>query len=104
MKKIEAIIQPQQVEAVMEGLAEVGIFRLTVQDARGLGPASDDAGETGLLRKVKLLIAVEDGQAEMTAKAVQGATGEGETRARVTVLPLEDVIRIRTGERGSEAL
>lgn len=99
---VEAIIQPHQVEAVMEGLAEVGIFRLTVQDSLGLAHASDRSDAAALLRKVKLLIAVEDNQADAAAQAVRGAAGD--TPARVTLLPLEDVVRIRTGERGSEAV
>jgi len=115
MKLIIAIIQPHRLEAVKAALAEVEVFRLTVMDVQGFGR---QRGQTevyrgheftvNLLRKVQLMIAVNDEFLEPTIEAVirGGRTGEeGEVGdGKIFVLPLEDCIRIRTGERGGQAI
>lgn len=115
MKLIVAIIQPNRLEAVKAALAEVEVFRLTVMDVQGFGR---QRGQTevyrgheftvNLLRKVQLMIAVNEEFLEPTIDAViqGGRTGEkGEIGdGKIFVLPLEDCIRIRTGERGGEAI
>ncbi|HUT11874.1 MAG TPA: P-II family nitrogen regulator [Thermoguttaceae bacterium] len=115
MKLIIAIIQPNRLEAVKAALAEVEVFRLTVMDVQGFGR---QRGQTevyrgheftmNLLRKVQLMIAVNEEFLEPAIGAViQGSrTGEeGEVGdGKIFVLPLEDCIRIRTGERGSPAI
>jgi nitrogen regulatory protein P-II 1 len=115
MKLIIAIIQPSKLEAVKTALTEVEVFRLTVMDCQGFGRQK---GQTevyrgrefavNLLRKVQLQIAVNDEFVEPTVNAVLkgGRTGEkGEIGdGKIFVLPLEDCIRIRTGERGREAI
>ena len=115
MKLIVAIIQPNRLEAVKAALAEVEVFRLTVMDVQGFGR---QRGHTevyrgheftvNLLRKVQLMIAVNDEFLEPTVEAVikGGRTGEdGEIGdGKIFVLPLEDCVRIRTGERGGEAI
>ena len=115
MKLIIAVIQPNRLEAVKQALAEVEVFRLTVMDVQGFGR---QRGQTeiyrgheftvNLLRKVQLMIAVNDEFLEPTIEAVVGAgrSGpEGEIGdGKIFVLPLEDCIRIRTGERGGEAI
>ncbi|MBY0587348.1 P-II family nitrogen regulator [bacterium] len=115
MKLIIAIIQPSKLEAVKEALAQVEVFRLTVMDAQGFGRQKGyteiyrGREFTGnLLRKVELQIAVNDDFLERTVHAIieagrtgdQGKVGDG----KIFVLPIEDCIRIRTGERGPEAI
>lgn len=115
MKLIIAIIQPSKLEAVKEALAQVEVFRLTVMDVQGFGR---QRGHTeiyrgreftvNLLRKVEIQIAVNDDFLEKTVEAIieagrsgdQGRVGDG----KIFVLPIEDCIRIRTGERGPEAI
>ena len=115
MKLIIAIIQPSRLEAVKAALSEVEVFRLTIMDVQGFGRQKGHAEvfrghevAVNLLRKVQLQIAVNDEFVEPTIEAIikggrTGKTGEiGD--GKVFVLPLEDCIRIRTGERGQEAI
>jgi len=115
MKLIMAVIQPHRLEAVKQALAEVEVFRLTVMDVQGFGRERAQAEvyrghelSVNLSRKVQLLIAVNDNFVEPTINAIlkggrTGPTGEiGD--GKIFVLPLEDCIRIRTGERGGEAI
>ena len=115
MKLIIAIIQPDRLEAVKQALAEVEVFRLTVMDVQGFGRQRGHAEvyrghelSMNLVRKVQLMIAVNDAFLEVTVAAIQkggrsGPTGElGD--GKIFVLPLEDCVRIRTGERGGEAI
>lgn len=115
MKLILAIIQPNKLEAVKDALSEVEVVRLTVLDCQGFGRQKGQAElyrgkEIGvnLLRKVQLQIAVNEDFVQPTIDAiVQGAkTGEtGEIGdGKIFVLPLEDCVRIRTGERGGDAI
>ena len=115
MKLIVAVIQPSRLQAVKDALSEVEVFRLTVSDVQGFG---QQKGHTevyrghehtvDLLRKVKLEIAVNEDFVEPTVEAIirvgrtsgEGKIGDG----KIFILPLEDVIRIRTGERGPEAI
>jgi nitrogen regulatory protein P-II 1 len=112
MKKIEAIIKPFKLDDVKEALAEADISRITVSEVKGHGRQQ---GHTELYRgneyvveylpKIKIEIVVND---EFVDKAIEaiikgaktGKIGDG----KIFVLPVEDVIRIRTGERGSEAV
>jgi nitrogen regulatory protein P-II 1 len=115
MKLIIAIIQPHRLEAVKQALAEVEVFRLTVMDVQGFGRQRGHSEayrghefSVDLLRKVQLMIAVNDNFVEPTIGALvrggrTGPTGEiGD--GKIFVLPLDDCIRIRTGERGGEAI
>ncbi len=115
MKLIIAIIQPSRLEAVKAALTDVEVFRLTVMDCQGFGRQK---GQTevyrgheftvNLLRKVQLQIAVNDDFVEPTVDAIirggrsgeKGVIGDG----KIFVLPMDDCIRIRTGERGNEAI
>ncbi len=114
MKLIIAIVQPSRLEAVKEALTEVEVFRLTVLDCQGFGRQKGrlssrnvDAG-VQLLRKVQLQIAVNDEFVEPTVSAILSAAKSGEKGqigdGKVFVLPMDDCIRIRTGERGTEAI
>ncbi len=114
MKLVIAIVPPDRLEAVKAALAEAEVFRLTVIDVQGSGrdqlAASSRTGDvaSGLFRKVQLMIGVNDEFVEPTVNAIMrackssvpGQTGNG----KIFVLPLEDCIRIRTGERGPSAI
>lgn len=115
MKLIIAIIQPSKLEAVKEKLTEVEVVRLTVLDCQGFGKQKGHTEvyrghefTVNLLRKVQLQIAVNDEFVEPTIQAIiaGGRTGEkGEIGdGKIFVLPMEDCIRIRTGEHGPEAI
>ena len=115
MKLIIAIIQPSKLEAVKEALTAVEVFRLTVMDCQGFGRQKGQSEayrghefSVNLVRKVQLQIAVNDNFVEPTVNAImeagrtgpEGRIGDG----KIFILPLEDCIRIRTAERGPEAI
>jgi nitrogen regulatory protein P-II 1 len=115
MKLIIAIIQPSKLEAVKESLSHVEVFRLTVTEVQGFGRQKGytevyRGTETtvNLLRKIELQIAVNDDFVEPTVEAIiqagrtgaEGKIGDG----KIFILPLDECIRIRTGERGPEAI
>ena len=115
MKLIIAIIQPSKLESVKEALTKVEVFRLTVMDCQGFGRQKGQTGlyrghefNVNLLRKVQLQIAVNEEFVKPTVDAIVegGRTGgEGEIGdGKIFVLPMDDCVRIRTGERGSEAI
>jgi nitrogen regulatory protein P-II 1 len=112
MKKIEAIIKPFKLDEVKEALASIGVQGLTTSEVKGFGRQK---GHTELYRgaeyvvdflpKVKLEIIVDDEMAATVVETIQrsarsGRIGDG----KIFVLPLEEVVRIRTGERGPNAL
>ncbi|MGQ0675376.1 MAG: P-II family nitrogen regulator [Rhodospirillales bacterium] len=112
MKKIEAIIKPFKLDEVKEALHEVGVKGITVTEAKGFGRQK---GHTELYRgaeyvvdflpKVKLEIIIEDSQVERAVEAIQTAAKTGRIGdGKIFVSPVEEVIRIRTGERGPEAV
>jgi nitrogen regulatory protein P-II 2 len=115
MKLIVAIIQPSRLEAVKAALTEVQVFRLTVMDCQGFGRQKGQHEmyrghevSVNLVRKVQLQIAVNDEFVQPTVDAIirggrtgpQGSIGDG----KIFILPMDDCIRIRTGERGPEAI
>ncbi|MCK6491075.1 MAG: P-II family nitrogen regulator [Planctomycetes bacterium] len=115
MKMIEAIIQPSKLEAVKEALNEIEVVRMTISDVQGFGRQKGHTEiyrgheyTVNLLRKVKIQIAVNDEFVEPTVQAIikagrtgaEGKVGDG----KIFIMPLEGCIRIRTGERGSEAI
>lgn len=115
MKLIVAVIQPSKLEAVKDALSEVEVFRLTVSDVQGFGRQKGHTEvyrgheyTVNLLRKVKLEIAVNEEFIEPTVNAIVKAGKTGEDGrigdGKIFVLPLEEVVRIRTGERGGEAI
>jgi nitrogen regulatory protein P-II 1 len=112
VKKIEAIIKPFKLDEVREALARAGVSGLTITEVKGFGRQK---GHTELYRgaeyqveflpKIKVEILVDDTHATpiveaLTAAARTGHIGDG----KVFVLPVDDVIRIRTGERGPTAV
>jgi nitrogen regulatory protein P-II 1 len=112
MKKIEAIVKPFKMEEVKEGLTEMGIKGMTLTEVKGFGR---QRGHTEVYRgseytvdfvpKVKLEVVVDSDIAPKVAemiesKAKTGAIGDG----KIFISNLEEVIRIRTGERGKDAI
>ena len=112
MKKIEAIIKPFKLDEVKEALHEVGLQGITVVEAKGFGRQK---GHTELYRgaeyvvdflpKVKIEVVCEDALAERAVEAIINAAPHRPHRRRQDLrLPVEEVIRIRTGERGEDAI
>jgi nitrogen regulatory protein P-II 1 len=112
MKKIEAVIKPFKLDEVKEALHEVGVKGITVTEAKGFGRQK---GHTELYRgaeyvvdflpKVKLEIIIEDSQVERAVEAIMTAAKTGRIGdGKIFVSPVEEVIRIRTGERGADAV
>jgi len=115
MKLIIAIIQPHKLEAVKAALTDVEVSRLTVLDCQGFGRQKGQSEmfrgheyKVNLLRKVQLQIAVNDDFVEPTIQAITKAGRSGEKGqigdGKIFVLPMDDCVRIRTGERGREAI
>ncbi|WP_049620771.1 P-II family nitrogen regulator [Frateuria defendens] len=112
MKLIVAVIKPFKLDDVREALAEVGVQGITVTEVKGFGRQK---GHTELYRgaeyvvdflpKVKLEVAVPDDQLERVVETIQQAARTGKIGdGKVFVCPLEQVIRIRTGELDNDAL
>jgi nitrogen regulatory protein P-II 1 len=112
MKKIEAIIKPFKLDEVKEALQEVGIQGLSVVEAKGFGRQK---GHTELYRgaeyvvdflpKVKIEVVLADEQVDAAIEAIVSAARTGKIGdGKIFVLPVEQAIRIRTGEEGSDAL
>jgi nitrogen regulatory protein P-II 2 len=115
MKYLIAIIQPSRLEAVKEALSTIELFRLTVSDVQGIGRQKGHTEvyrgheyQVNFVRKVKLEIALDDKYLDATINAISNAARTGQEGkigdGKIFVLPLEEVIRIRTNERGSDAL
>ncbi len=112
MKKIEAIIKPFKLDEVKEALSRVGVDGMTVSEVKGFGRQK---GHTELYRgaeyvvdflpKIKLEIVVTADLVEKVVEAIVAAANTGKIGdGKIFVLPLEEAIRIRTGERGSDAV
>jgi len=112
MKKIEAVIKPFKLDEVKEALQEIGVKGMTVAEVKGFGRQK---GHTELYRgaeyvvdflpKVKVEVVVEDALVERAIEAIVHAARTGRIGdGKIFVMPVEEVVRIRTGERGSDAL
>ncbi len=112
MRKVEAIIKPFKLDEVKEALNEIGIQGITVSEVKGFGRQK---GHTELYRgaeyvvdfipKIKMEIIVSDDQVEKVVDTIAetaktGRIGDG----KIFVTPIDEVVRIRTGERGEDAL
>lgn len=115
MKLIIAIVQPHNLDVIKRQLNRIDVTRLTIMDCQGFGRQQGktdvlgaDEVEMNLRRKVQLQIAVNDEFVEPTIQAIvagaksgdDGTIGDG----KIFVVPLDDCIRVRTGERGPEAI
>ncbi|ACN17618.1 GlnB4 [Desulforapulum autotrophicum HRM2] len=112
MKKIEAIIKPFKLDEVKEQLNKIGITGMTLSEVKGFGRQK---GHTEIYRgaeyqvdfvpKIHLSLVVDDALVEMAVAAIiksaaTGKIGDG----KIFIVPVEDAVRIRTGEKGAEAL
>jgi nitrogen regulatory protein P-II 1 len=112
MKRVEAIIKPSQLEKVKEALTKLGVEGMSISEVKGFGRQK---GHTELYRgaeyfvdfspKVKIEILVSDDKAMQVVEAITrgartGKIGDG----KIFITPVEEVIRIRTGERGADAI
>ena len=112
MKKIEAVIKPFKLDEVREALSEIGISGLTVTEVKGFGRQK---GHTELYRgaeyvvdflpKIKIEIVVNEEQVDPAIDAIIKAARTGKIGdGKIFVMPVEQVVRIRTGETGKDAL
>lgn len=112
MKRIECIIRPVRFEAVKEALNDLGISGMTVTDVRGFGRQQGHTekyrGSTyvvNLLPKIKVEVVVPDERVEEVISAILETARTGEIGdGKIFIAPVEEVVRIRTGERGESAL
>ena len=112
MKKVEAIIKPFKLDEVKDALSEVGIQGMTVTEVKGFGRTGGrkevyrgSAYVVDFVPKVKLEIVVPEAMVKEVIDAIEksaktGRIGDG----KIFVLPIDEVVRIRTGERGEEAI
>ena len=112
MKKIEAIIKPFKLESVKEALTDIGITGMTVSEIKGYGRQK---GHKEVYRgaeynvefnpKIKIELVVAGDMVEKIVEAIRTAANSGKIGdGKIFVMPVEDVMRIRTGERGKEAI
>ena len=112
MKKVEAIVKPFKLDEVKDALAEVGIQGMTVTEVKGFGRQKvhteiyrGSEYTVDFLPKIKIEIVVPDGLVHQVLEAIEksaktGRIGDG----KIFVVPVEEAVRIRTGERGEEAI
>lgn len=112
MKKVEAIIKPFKLDDVKEALSELGLNGMTVSEVKGFGRQK---GHTEIYRgaeyvvdflpKIKVEVVVADAEVGKVLESIQGAAGTGRIGdGKIFVMPVDDIIRIRTGERGENAV
>jgi nitrogen regulatory protein P-II 1 len=112
MKKIEAIVRPHLLDAVKNALQEIGVIGMTVSEVRGFGRQKGHTEtyrgteyRVDFLPKVKIEVALPDAAVETAVETIArtartGKFGDG----KIFITTLDDVLRIRTGERGEQAL
>ena len=112
MKLIVAVLKPFKLDEVKEALKALGVHGLTLTEAQGFGR---QRGHTEVYRgaeyevefvpKIRLEILVDDSQVDPVTNAIVDAAGTGQIGdGKVWIIPVEEVIRVRTGERGPDAL
>ena len=112
MKKVEAIIKPFKLDEVKEALSAIGVQGITVSEVKGFGRQK---GHTELYRgaeyvvdflpKVKIEMLLEDDKAAQIVEVLKDAARTGRIGdGKIFVVPIDDVVRIRTGERGKDAI
>ena len=112
MKLIVAITRPHRIEDVKKALTDLGIVGMTVTDVRGSGRQKGQVERyrgseysIDLLAKIRIEVAVAANQFEEAVQAIRNAARTGEIGdGKIFVMPLEDSIRVRTGERGEDSL
>ena len=112
MRKVEAVIKPFKLDEVKEALSEIGIHGMTVTEVKGFGRQK---GHTELYRgaeyvvdflpKIKIEITVSEEMVEKVVEVIVAAANTGRIGdGKIYVLPLDEAVRIRTGERGPDAV
>jgi nitrogen regulatory protein P-II 1 len=112
VKLIVAVLKPFKLDEVKEALKALGVHGMTLTEAQGFGR---QRGHTEVYRgaeyevefvpKIRLEVVVDDGQVDDVANAIVDAAGTGKIGdGKVWILPVDELIRVRTGERGAEAL
>ncbi len=112
MKKIEAIIKPFKLDDVKEALNEVGIQGMSISEVKGYGRQKGHKEVyrgaeyvVDFIPKIKIEIVVETDLADKVVKAIKKAAYTGKLGdGKIFVLPMEEVIRVRTGEKGKDAI
>lgn len=112
MKKVEAIIKPFKLDDVKEALNKIGIQGMTISEVKGYGRQK---GHKEIYRgaeyvvdfipKIKLEIVIDDGRVQAVVETIQKAANTGKIGdGKIFVLPVEEAIRVRTGEKGKDAI
>jgi len=112
MKKVEAIIKPFKLDEVKDALTSIGVQGMTVTEVKGFGRQK---GHTEIYRgaeyvidflpKIKIEVVITDEMVEKVVNIIQEAARTGKIGdGKIFVYPIEEVVRIRTGERGSDAI
>ncbi|MHB1775750.1 MAG: P-II family nitrogen regulator [Acidimicrobiales bacterium] len=112
MKLVVAVLKPFKLDDVKEALKGLGVQGMTLTEAQGFGRQRGHTEvyrgaeyEVDFVPKIRIEIAVDDSEAEEVVSAIVQAAGTGKIGdGKVWVLPLETIVRVRTGERGSDAL
>ncbi|BAZ82783.1 MAG: P-II family nitrogen regulator [Sphaerospermopsis kisseleviana] len=112
MKKVEAIIRPFKLDEVKIALVNAGIVGMTISEVRGFGRQKGQTERyrgseytVEFLQKLKLEIVVEDNQVDMVVDKIISAARTGEIGdGKIFISPVEQVVRIRTGEKNTEAV
>lgn len=105
MKKLECVIRPEKLKELSEELRGIGVSGLTVTEVKGFGQQTTRPENYLFLPKTKIEIYLDDNKVEEVLGAITkvcktGQLGDG----KAVVLPVEDALRIRTGERGAKAI
>jgi len=112
MKLIVAVLKPFKLDEVKEALKALGIHGMTLTEAQGFGRQRSHTEvyrgaeyEVEFVPKIRLEVVVDDAQVDEVANAIVDVAGTGKIGdGKVWILPVEEIIRVRTGERGTEAL
>jgi nitrogen regulatory protein P-II 1 len=112
MKKIESIIRPHLLDAVKNALQEIGIMGMTITEVKGFGRQKGHTEtyrgseyKIDFLPKIKIEVVLPEEMVEQAIQAIAGTAKTGKFGdGKIFVIPVEEVVRIRTGERGEHAL
>lgn len=110
IKKIDCIIRPSKIDEIKEKLAELGVEGMTVSEVKGCGiqkghTEDSTSGAVELRQKMRIEIVTEEEKVEKIINIVQSLAGTGKIGdGKIFVIPVEDVVRVRTKERGTLAI
>ena len=112
MKKLEAIIKPFKLDEVKDALTKIGVKGITVSEVKGFGRQRGHKEiyrgaeyQVDFVPKIKLEVVMETELIEEACKVIQEKAGTGQIGdGKIFVLPVEEVVRVRTGEKGEEAI